>query len=154
MQIFCSNRYRRERPKVDARIFDSALGHTRHSDAVEFRGLNSVVALRSILNFFACGQVSSPRIYRLRYKLKNFYLNRASNLSISLKRHSFSSISIPSGRHTKFVADSFGTHSKFVLTSQQLVGQTTVVCDEFSNSASKSEPLSFLSQPFVNHCHF
>ena len=27
---------------------------------------NSVVALRSILNVFACGQASSPRLYRLR----------------------------------------------------------------------------------------
>ena len=29
------NRYRRIRPKVDAKIFDSALSHTRRSDASE-----------------------------------------------------------------------------------------------------------------------
>ena len=29
------NRYKRERPKVDASIFDSALSHTRRSDASE-----------------------------------------------------------------------------------------------------------------------
>ena len=31
------NRYRRKRPKVDASIFDSALSHTRRSDASEKR---------------------------------------------------------------------------------------------------------------------
>ena len=51
---------------MNASIFDSALSHTRRSDAMEIRGLNSVVALRSILNVFACGQVSSPRLYRLK----------------------------------------------------------------------------------------
>ena len=30
-----SNRYRRKRPKVDASIFDSALSHTRRSEASE-----------------------------------------------------------------------------------------------------------------------
>ena len=36
------NRYRRKRPKVDARFFDSALSHTRRSDASEKREENSV----------------------------------------------------------------------------------------------------------------
>ena len=31
------NRYRRKRPKLDASIFDSALSHTRRSDASEKR---------------------------------------------------------------------------------------------------------------------
>ena len=35
-------RYRRKRPKVDANIFDSALSHTRHSDASEEKEKNSV----------------------------------------------------------------------------------------------------------------
>ena len=36
------NRYRRKPPKVDASIFDSALSHTRRSDASEKREENSV----------------------------------------------------------------------------------------------------------------
>ena len=36
------NRYRRKRPKVDASIFDSALSHTRRSDASEKKEENSV----------------------------------------------------------------------------------------------------------------
>ena len=40
--------HRRNRPKVDASIFDSALSHTRRSDASEKREENSVVALRSL----------------------------------------------------------------------------------------------------------
>ena len=36
------NRYKRKRPKVDASIFDSALSHTRRSDASEKREENSV----------------------------------------------------------------------------------------------------------------
>ena len=55
------NRYRRKHSKVNASIFDS--------DASEKREENSVVALRSLLNLFACGQVSSPRLYRLRSNL-------------------------------------------------------------------------------------
>ena len=35
--FFELNRYRRKRPKVDASIFDSALSHTRRSDASEKR---------------------------------------------------------------------------------------------------------------------
>ena len=35
-------RYRRKRPKVDASIFDSALSHTRRSDAAEKREENCV----------------------------------------------------------------------------------------------------------------
>ena len=59
------NRYRRKRPKVDASIFDSALSHTRRSDVSEKTEKNSVAALRSLLNVFVCGQLSSPRLYRL-----------------------------------------------------------------------------------------
>ena len=36
------NRYRQKRPKVDASIFDSALSHTRPSDASEKREENGV----------------------------------------------------------------------------------------------------------------
>ena len=38
---------------------------SRRSDASEKREENRVVALRSLFNVFACGQVSSPRLYRL-----------------------------------------------------------------------------------------
>ena len=62
---FCINRYRRKRSKVNASVFDSALSHTRRSNTSEKKE-NSVVALRSLLNVFACGQVSSPRLYRLK----------------------------------------------------------------------------------------
>ena len=56
------NRNWRKRPKVDASFFDSALSHTRRSDASEKkREENSV----STFGRFACGQVSSPRLYRL-----------------------------------------------------------------------------------------
>ena len=50
---------------MNASIFDSALSHTRRSNASEKREEKSVVALRSLLNVNACGQVSSPRQYRL-----------------------------------------------------------------------------------------
>ena len=50
---------------MEASIFDSALSHTRRSEASEKKEENSVVALRSLLNVFACGQLSSPRLYRL-----------------------------------------------------------------------------------------
>ena len=36
------NRYRRKRPKMDARIFESALSHPRRSDASEKREEKSV----------------------------------------------------------------------------------------------------------------
>ena len=49
------NRYRQICIKVDASIFDSALSHTRRSDASEKIEENTRV----------CGQVSSPRLYRL-----------------------------------------------------------------------------------------
>ena len=39
------NRYRRKRPKVDASIFDSALSHTRRSDASKKREENSASTL-------------------------------------------------------------------------------------------------------------
>ena len=60
------NRYRRKRPKVDASIFDSALSLTRRSEASK-KGKKIACPL---LDVFACGQVSSPRLYRLRF----FYL--------------------------------------------------------------------------------
>ena len=55
------NRYRRKRPKVDASIFDSALSHTRRSDASK---KEKKIAC-PLLDVFACGQLSSPRLYRL-----------------------------------------------------------------------------------------
>ena len=62
MKMF--NRYRQKRPKVDARIFDSVLSHTRRSDASE---KEEKITL-PLLDVFACGQVSSPRLYRLNPK--------------------------------------------------------------------------------------
>ena len=56
------NRYRRKRPKVDASIFDSALTHTRRSDASK-KEKNIACPL---LDVFTCGKVSSPRLYRLK----------------------------------------------------------------------------------------
>ena len=41
-QSISLNRYRRKRPKVDAKIFDSALSNTRRSDALEKREESSV----------------------------------------------------------------------------------------------------------------
>ena len=57
------NRYRRKRPKVDASIFDSALSHTRRSDASEKTEEN----IRA--HFWPnshVGKASGPRLYRLR----------------------------------------------------------------------------------------
>ena len=59
-KILTLNPYRRKRPKVDASIFDSALSHTRRSDASE---KEKKIAC-PLLDVFACGQVSSPRLYR------------------------------------------------------------------------------------------
>ena len=56
------NRYRRICTKEDANIFDSALSHTRRSDASEKKRRKDSRRLRCK---FACGQVSSPRLYRL-----------------------------------------------------------------------------------------
>ena len=56
------NRYRRKRPKVDATIFDSALSHTRRLEASEKKEKKIACPL---LDVFACGQVSSPRLNRL-----------------------------------------------------------------------------------------
>ena len=47
--------------KMDASIFDSALSHTRRSDASE---KEQKIAC-PLFAKFACGQVSSPRLYRL-----------------------------------------------------------------------------------------
>ena len=41
------DRYRRKLPKVDASIFDSALSHTRRSDASEKKEENSVSSFGS-----------------------------------------------------------------------------------------------------------
>ena len=46
---------------METSTFDSALSHTRRSDASEKREENSV----QLLDVFAYGQVSSPRLYRL-----------------------------------------------------------------------------------------
>ena len=59
---FSFNRNRRKRPKVDASICDSALSHTRRPDASEKKEKKIACPL---LVVFACGQVSSPRLYRL-----------------------------------------------------------------------------------------
>ena len=53
---------RRKRPKVDASIFDSALSHTRRTDASE----KKKKIVRPVLEVIACGQVSNPRLYRSR----------------------------------------------------------------------------------------
>ena len=66
--IFYFNRYKRKRPKVDASIFNSALSHTRRSDASE---KNRRKYSRPLLDIFACGQVSSPRLYRLTSSVVN-----------------------------------------------------------------------------------
>ena len=50
------NRYKRKSPKVDASIFDSALSHTRRSDASEKKEKKIACPL---LDVFACGQVST-----------------------------------------------------------------------------------------------
>ena len=57
------NRNRRKCPKVDASIFDSMLSHTRRSDPSEKK---EEKYSRPFLDIFACGQASSPRLYRLR----------------------------------------------------------------------------------------
>ena len=64
--LFEVNRYRRERPKVDTSIFDLALSHTRRSDASEKKEEPSV----STFGRIHCGQVSSPRLYRLNLILR------------------------------------------------------------------------------------
>ena len=60
---FPFNRYRRKRRKGDANIFDSALIHTRRWDASEKKKKKIACPL---LDVSACGQVSSPRLYRLK----------------------------------------------------------------------------------------
>ena len=54
------NQYRRQHPKVDASIFDSALSHTRRSDTSE----KKKKIARPLLDVFAFGQFSSPRLYQ------------------------------------------------------------------------------------------
>ena len=51
-------RCRRNCPKMDASILDTELSHTRRSDAS-----------KKLLDVFACGQVSSLRLYRLTFIL-------------------------------------------------------------------------------------
>ena len=55
------SRYRRICTKVDASIFDSALSHTCRQNASEEKRRIAC----PLLDVFACGQVSSPRLYRL-----------------------------------------------------------------------------------------
>ena len=60
---FFLNRYRRKRPKLDASIFDLALSYTEslsRSDASEKKEKKIACPF---LDIFACGQVSSPRLY-------------------------------------------------------------------------------------------
>ena len=66
------NRYRRKRPKVNASFFDSALSHTRRSDASEKKREKTACP---ILDVFACGQISSSRLYRLKLKKSDFYIS-------------------------------------------------------------------------------
>ena len=47
---------------MTASIFDSTLSHTRRLDA---SGKKEKKIARPLLEVFACGQVSSPRLYRL-----------------------------------------------------------------------------------------
>ena len=54
---------------MDASIFDSALSHTRRSDASQKKEKKVACPL---LDVFACGQVSNPRLYRL----TNFLLGK------------------------------------------------------------------------------
>ena len=54
---------------MDASIFDSALSHTRRSDASEKKKI-----ARPLLDVFDCGQVSSPRLYRLSYSYFNHHI--------------------------------------------------------------------------------
>ena len=61
------NRYRRKYPKVDASIFESVLSHTR---SLGRDGKKEKKIACPLLKVFACGQVSSPRLYRL--NLKNY----------------------------------------------------------------------------------
>ena len=56
------NRYMRKRSKVNASIFDSALSHIRRSNESEKK---KKIAC-PLLDVFARGQVSSPRLYRLK----------------------------------------------------------------------------------------
>ena len=74
------NRYRRKRPKMDASIFDSTLSHTCRSDASEKKRRKYS---RSLLAKFACGQVSSPRLYRL-IPSGSFYVQRIVERSLWL----------------------------------------------------------------------
>ena len=64
--------------KMNASIFGSTLSHTGRLDASEKKRRKYS---RPILNVFACGQVSSPRLYRLNYKLS--LLLRKINLDTS-----------------------------------------------------------------------
>ena len=53
---------------MDVNIFDSALSHTRSSDALKKREEKSV----STFGRFPCGQVSSLRLYRLKNSAIDF----------------------------------------------------------------------------------
>ena len=60
------NRYRRKRPKVDASISDAALSHTWLILVTRTRRKKRRKYSCPLLDVFACGQVSSPRLYRLK----------------------------------------------------------------------------------------
>ena len=60
IEIF--NRYRRKRPKVDASIFDSALSHTRRSDASEKKEILAFTLVQiRLLTSFESSHVSVNR---------------------------------------------------------------------------------------------
>ena len=65
------NRYRRKRPKVDASIFDSALSHTRRSDASKKREENSVSAFGRFRLWTSFG--SSPVSVKLVFTIRSFW---------------------------------------------------------------------------------
>ena len=59
-----SNRYRRKRPKVDASIF--RLGAESYSSLGRVGKKEKRIAC-PLLDVLACGQVSTPRLYRLNF---------------------------------------------------------------------------------------
>ena len=83
---FNVNRYRRKRPKVDARIFDSALSYTRRSDASEKKDENSRV------HFWTFSPVDKLRVLACivkSYNMIDIYLDMPFMVSKALNPKSF-----------------------------------------------------------------